>query len=322
MIDRKYLRCAEMFDMNDDPKNFGESYWNLHRNSLASSSLLFLSSLRIIKIDKIQFWNVEESYNFIPICIFLVSTYMFLVYISNGREQASKRHKQDISLIVGQQRTLIEQVAEISESAKSIENIAGRTQSLVDGFLVSNFGNVKNSNAKDLIDQIISEKLHKEIYELQEEILDFGYKSVESRPDNNDIAAQQMHSHWRRGFSNRIAPKLEILYSAMYGVAYDYIKTQTEPHLNNLKEFIKEELDKSRTINLTIENLNKQISQYNIKILMRRTSARFDFLISGWAIPVVAYSIAVLHFFGMYYSIFPNALGVLDWIGVLKIPGK
>ena len=95
-----------------------EIYWKLHRNSLASSTLLFLSANYLLNLRKYEGAVVDIPQNLQSALFFIWSTYAIIVLFLEGRKDESSRSARNRAQIENKYQVLNNSCTRIEETTR------------------------------------------------------------------------------------------------------------------------------------------------------------------------------------------------------------
>ncbi|MCC6925217.1 hypothetical protein [Novosphingobium sp.] len=294
-----------------------DNYWNLHRNSLIASSLLFLTSAKVISIDKMQFWQIQDAGHFVQICLLVVAVYTFSVYIANGRRQLRDNFELTTNQLGGDRENYSRMLEKIQQHMSEINIGNAECLAKIDNTLMQ-LKNIPISQSSQFLPEAVVGLFGEEIYEISNAISDPNFPQPSANPALSEIENQQHAERWRTGFSQRIHQFIEKIASKAYAYSANQVKNSIFPSIDILNSEFKAYIEGFRRISGEISDIARQHRQIDRDMRMNLALLKAESFVSGWQVPTAMIAISVAHFIGIYWAVLPSALSILDAFGLLR----
>ena len=260
-----------------------ELYWKLHRNSLISSGLLFLSAAHFIVLSNYDGAVVKIPENIQSILLFTWATYAIAVLCLEGRKDESSKSATSRAEIEKKRQTLGGAAARMVSTADEFSRLAKQS---LDKIII----HLNNADYQDAINSATKDRMWSNIQLLEVEVseLEFQDGRFEQVTDVNKI---------KKVIFDKVFGEMKVLSLAS---ASDL--EQSQVLLNNAISFI----DKMRNEFKLILRKNERAKALELST----ETARAFF--TGVYIPIGLYIIAISHFLGLYFDVFPSILDVFS----------
>ena len=296
--------------MSSQNNNLSDNYWNLHRNSLIASSLLFFSSAKIINIDEMQFWHINSNGRIVPFILFLASTYAFSVYIAVGRSQAQKRWRDEIESLMGEQKNLKSIISSINESIKIIEQMQiGCSNQIKD--LVTKIESFLKEGENRQLPADPTSITYNEVNEINEICINHATKLANISNIGAISHERSQNQFWLQGLAGDLSGAVRKLVDKLARYTANDLKSPLLYEVDFCKKIIGENADQAKRSADALIATMKSVRSFDRNIQLKRFSNYISYGVIGWHVPAIVYSIGLMHFAGLYYSAFPSIIDVL-----------
>lgn len=294
-----------------------DNYWNLHRNSLIASSLLFMASAKAISIDKMQFWQIQDAGHFVQICLFIAALYTYFVYLANGRRQLRDNFVSIVNQLSGDRENYASMLGNIQSQMNEIGSSNSQCLAQIN-LTLAELKNSPTEGSLSIYPETISGLFGQEIYEISQAISDPDHLPPQKSPSLTEVDYERHLERWRVGLSERTRRVVERLVSKAYAYSAGQARNAIFPNIELMQVSFNNYIRDYNAISENIKRISEQQNQINRQIKLNIALAKAESFISGWQIPTAMIFISVAHFVGIYLPIFNNAIYYLDFLGLLR----